>query len=134
MSGLLEVNLITMNRDVISMKASKVITKNSQGNFEILSKHMPLITNIIPTETIIYDEDNNEQKLFTSEGILYVNDDKIDFCCNSIEWPEEIDVNRSLEAKKRAEDRINSKEKNIDIERAVRALARANVRIHIKED
>lgn len=133
LSNLLEVNLITMNRDIINIKAQKIITKNEEGVFEILANHVPMISSTIPTETIIYDENNNKRELFTSEGILYIDNNKVDFCCNSVEWPEEIDLQRSIEAKERAEKRIDSKENNIDIERARRALARANTRIYIKE-
>ena len=54
------------------------------------------------------------------------------FCCDSFNFPEEIDKNRAEESLKRAHDRLNSKENNIDIERAKKAEARAKARLELK--
>ena len=95
----------------------------------------PAIVAATPTVSCAGLPLNGERKkLFTifQWNETYVKDDVINFCCDSFNYPEEIDINRAEEAFKRAEERLTSKKENVDIERAKRALARANARLQFK--
>ena len=73
------------------------------------------------------------KNIFTSSGIVYIKDNIIKFCCDSFNFPEEIDRDRAEQSLKRDKSRKNNKEKNnIDIERAKRAEARAKARLELK--
>ena len=70
-------------------------------------------------------------------GLINVRKDKTIILLSSIERVDEIDLNRALEAKKRAEERIERSkngEAKIDIARAESALARATNRIRVYND
>ena len=87
----------------------------------------------IPTTTTYTTIDGNKKKLFTSSGIVYIKENIINFCCDSFNFPEEIDIDRAEQSLKRAQERLNNKENNnIDIERAKRAEARAKARLELK--
>ena len=125
--------LITPSNELFSGKVSRLKTKNSIGEFEILSNHISFITKTTPTITVFEDENGKERKLFTSSGVLNFNKNELIFCCDSAEWPEDIDLERAEKAKSRAENRLKDK-KNTDCKRAEVALARAIARIDIKNN
>ena len=78
------------------------------------------------------DIEGEEKILFTSYGIVYIENNSIKFCCDCVNSPEEIDLERAIAAKDRAEKRLLEKN-NVDIERAKEALIRANARIEAKK-
>ena len=60
-------------------------------------------------------------------------DNKVLVLADSIELVSEIDEERALKAKQRAEERLAEKNSEINIARAQAALTRANNRLSIKE-
>ena len=127
MSKNLKITIVTPGKEAITYEAESLRTNMRDGQIEFKYNHTPIIVGTIPTTTII-KADNKTEYLFTSSGIVYVKDNEIKFCCDSAEVASEIDRERAISAKERAEKRLNDK-KDIDIERAKRALARANARI-----
>ncbi|EGT3615311.1 F0F1 ATP synthase subunit epsilon [Clostridium perfringens] len=128
-----KLTITTPERVLISGEVSRVLCKNALGEFEILSGHQPYITATTPTVTRVDDENGESKYLFTSTGLMKVQDNEVTFCVNSAEWPEEIDQARALEAKQRAEERLKNKADEIDVKRAKLALARAMSRLKLKE-
>ena len=58
--------------------------------------------------------------------------DKIVIMAEVAEWPDEIDINRAEEARKRAERRLSSNGSEINVARAEAALKRSLTRIQLK--
>ena len=105
--------------------------KTKEGRIGILKNHIPLVA---PVEiSILYFKvDGEEKKCAISDGILYIGEDETRVIANACEYPHQIDLERALESKKRAEDRISkAKEGNIDLRRAECSLKRAMTRIEI---
>lgn len=127
MSNTFKISIISQGKNPLEFEAEALITSTNNGQIEIKAYHAPIIFNTIPAKTTIINGSNKEE-LFTSYGIVYVKDNELKFCCDSAEKSFEIDKERVLRSKERAEKRLKE-EKNIDIERAKRALARANARI-----
>lgn len=104
--------------------------RTTAGQMGILASHLPLASGLEISE-MNYVE-NGERKHFSiAGGFVYVGENETTLIVNAIESPEEIDLNRAEEAKKRAEKRLSQKS-NIDIARAEIALKRALTRIHVK--
>ena len=132
MGNTFKLNIISPDRETISLEAKALCTRNSDGVIEFLANHVSSISCTIPTITTYTTIDGNKKNLFTSSGIVYIKDNIINFCCDSFNFPEEIDKNRAEESLKRAKKRLSSKENNIDIERAKKAEARAKARLELK--
>ncbi len=130
MSKLTKLKIISPDRDEIDEEVISIKVKTSNGGVEIFANHIAMIMSTIPGVVTLIDKTNNERKLFVSNGILHIKNNEIKFCCDSMNWPEEVDKARAREAKERAEKRIKEN-KNIDIERAKRALARAISRLEL---
>ncbi len=104
--------------------------RTTAGQMGILASHLPLASGLEISE-MNYVE-NGERKHFSiAGGFVYVGENETTLIVNAIESPEEIDLNRAEEAKKRAEKRLSQKS-NIDIARAEIALKRALTRINVK--
>jgi ATP synthase, F1 epsilon subunit (delta in mitochondria) len=104
--------------------------RTTAGQMGILASHLPLASGLEISE-MNYVE-NGERKHFSiAGGFVYVGENETTLIVNAIESPEEIDLNRAEEAKKRAEKRLSQKS-DIDIARAEIALKRALTRINVK--
>jgi len=127
MNKTFKVNIISPGKEVITYEVESLKTLTGNGEIEFKANHTPIITNTVPTTTVLTTEQGKE-KIFTSTGIIYIKDNVLKFCCDSSETVSEIDKSRAEESKKRAEKRINQG-KDTDLERAIRSLARANARL-----
>ena len=133
MGKLIKLNIVAPGREVLTEEIVSLATTESDGKIEFLANYAPTIIATIPTITTYTTIDGNKKNLFTSSGIVYIKDNIINFCCDSFNFPEEIDRERAEQSLKRAQERLNNKEKNnIDIERDKRAETRAKARLELK--
>ena len=127
MSNTFKITIVSPGKMPIELEGEALITSTIDGRIEFRANHAPIIVSTVPTTTTIINGDSKEE-LFTSFGIVYAKNNELKFCCDTAEKSFEIDKDRALKSKERAEERLKEK-KNVDIERAERALARANARI-----
>ena len=127
MSSTFKITIVSPGKNLLEFEGESLVTSTIDGEIEFKANHAPIIVSTIPATTKIIS-DNNKEILFTSSGIVYIKNNEVKFCCDSAEKDSEIDRERALKSKERAEKRLN-KQQNIDIERAKRSLARANARI-----
>lgn len=105
--------------------------RTTSGQIGILANHLPLASAIDISE-MNYISKEERYKFALSGGFVYVNDDETTIIANAIESPEEIDLRRAEEAKRRAESKLQ--DENADILRAEIALRKAILRIRVKNE
>lgn len=127
MSNTFKITIVSPGKNPLEFEGESLITSTTDGQVEFKANHAPAIISTVPSTTIITNG-SNKDNIFTSSGIVYIKNNELKFCCDSSEVASEIDRERALQSKERAEQRLNEKN-NIDIERAKIALARANARI-----
>lgn len=103
--------------------------RTTAGQIGILAHHLPLAAAIEISE-MNYIQNGERHKFAIAGGFVYVNEADTTIIANAIESPEEIDLQRAKEAKRRAEERL--KQSHSDIVRAEIALRKALTRIHVK--
>lgn len=128
----IKLNIITPERKVYEGEVSELTTENDIGRLEILPNHVSMVTSIIPTVTGFTTVDGKKLKLFTSIGVLKIENNELSLLAEDAEWPEEIDVKRAEVAKLKAEKLLKEKE-NVDYKRAELKLKRALARLKAKE-
>ena len=106
MGKTIKLNIVSPGREVLTEEIISLLTTEPNGKIEFLANHAPSIVAAIPTVSVYTTANGDIKKLFTSSGIIYVKDNVINFCCDSFNYPEEIDINRAEEAFKRAEERL----------------------------
>ena len=115
-----------------SRDVDEIVVQTEDYTLGILPNHAPLIAKVKVSKLEIIQ--NGERKCYAiGEGLINVTKDGVTLLLESIEGKEDIDIARAKDAKKRAEERLQTLV-NIDIERAQRALLRANNRISVYEN
>lgn len=125
-------SILTPERVFYENDVKSLSSENDLGKFEILPNHVAMVTSLNPFVTYFTEKSGEKRKAFISTGILKVKDNKVEILCETAEWPEEIDLKRAEESKKRAEVRLTEKEK-VDMKRVEVSLKRALMRIKAKE-
>lgn len=128
-----KLEIVTPDRKFLESDVSMIITKTTEGDIAILKNHIPLVTPLDIGVLIIKDQDDKEKQAVIAGGYMEVTKEKTTIVTESAEWPEEIDKKRAEEAKKRAEERLNSKSDDTDTLRAELALKRALSRLKLGE-
>ena len=101
----------------------------------ILPEHAPLISDVQISKLLVRI-DGVDNVFAVGDGMLYIKNNEVKLIVSSLESADEIDIERALAAKQRAEDRLAGKlvdAENLDVKRAKAALARALVRIDISK-
>ena len=126
---LLEV--VTPTGPVVSQEVDIVTAPGSDGEFGVLANHAPFLSTI-KIGLLTYKHGNTIDVLMVSGGFCEVSNNKVSFLVESAERGRDIDVERALRAKERAEKRLASvqrQEETISHARAQAALQRALARI-----
>jgi F-type H+-transporting ATPase subunit epsilon len=125
----IQLDIVTPERLVYSKQVNMVITKAANGDIGILPNHAPLVSTLAATRVRAKVE-GKEESVAVSCGFLEVRPDKVTILAETAELPGEIDKERALRAKERAEKKI--KDGNGDLH-AELALQRAINRISLGE-
>ena len=101
----------------------------TEGGIGISKNHVPR-TVIIRPGVLTITEPEDEKRAALHAGFAEVLGDKVTILAESIEWPDEIDMERAQSAEERARERIANKPDGVDLDRAAVALQRAIARIN----
>jgi len=129
-NNLFSLRIITPDRVFYKGEVSMVEFNTTEGEIGILKKHVPTTVIVSPGILTITETDGQKEAALHA-GFAEILQDEVVILAEIIEWPNEIDENRALEAKRRAEERLHSKTPETDLMRAETALARAMARIHV---
>ena len=103
------------------------------GDFGVLANHAPFLSTI-KIGALTYENGKERKSLMVSGGFCEVSNNKITFLVESAEYGSDIDVERAMRAKERAEKRLvqaAQQAEDFNKKRAEVALQRAVVRLKI---
>lgn len=128
----MHLKIVTVDKTIVDEQVRSLVTRSPKGEFEILPDHAPLIAMTVPSTTIYVTEAGVRTVLFTSSGVLKVQDNEILFITDAAEPQAAIDLERARCSEELALQRIeNSSRANRAVHQE--ALARARARIKTKE-
>ncbi len=126
--------VVTPDRAFFKGETDMVILRTTEGDIGILYDHEPLVAPLRTGSMRVRLDDQSYRWAACSSGFMTVSEEKTTVIVDSAEWVDEIDIDRAIEAKKRAEERIHEgREKGVDVMRARLALERAINRIKLRE-
>ncbi len=131
MADRIQLEVVTPTGPVVSQEVDIVTAPGSDGEFGVLANHAPFLSTI-KTGLLTYKQGNTVQVLMVSGGFCEVSNNKITFLVESAERGGDIDVERALRAKERAEKRLaaaQQKEEAFSHARAHAALQRSLARL-----
>ena len=130
----IELIIVTPERQLLRETVVEVTLPGGDGCLGILPGHAPLITELGIGELTYRSKGAGQaEHLAIISGFAEVLGDRVTVLAETAERPEEIDVARAEEAKKRAEQRLASAagDPDVDWARAAVALQRALIRIQV---
>jgi F-type H+-transporting ATPase subunit epsilon len=128
----LHLEIITPSKIGYNGNVISVTVPGTNGNFQILFNHAPIISSLEIGEIKIEESEGSKLHFSTSGGTIELSNNKIIILAESLERSDNIDVKRAEDAKSRAENRLkNKRSENFDELRAEFALKRAINRLKI---
>ena len=127
----IHLEVVTPKGSGVSEDVDIVTAPGVEGEFGVLANHAPVLS-AIKTGTLVFKQDKREKFLMVSSGFAEVSDNKATFLVETAEFGHDIDVDRALLAKERAEKRLvqaQAHAEDLDRIRAEAALQRAVARL-----
>lgn len=123
-----KVQVITPLGDNKTIETSILNVRTSNGDIGILANHMPIVA-MLQISMMSTIETDGRHRYALAGGVLYFANNVATILTDAIERSDEIDLERALKAKERAEKEI--KDPNSDIKKAEVSLKRAINRINV---
>jgi F-type H+-transporting ATPase subunit epsilon len=129
----IELIIVTPERQLLRESVVEVTLPGADGQLGVLPGHAPLITELGIGELNYRAKSGAQGTMAIISGFAEVLGDRVTVLAETAERPEEIDLKRAEEAKKRAEERLAEAASNpeIDWARAAIALQRSLIRIQV---
>lgn len=131
MQDKIRLEIVTPFGLIYSDDVDEVTASGSEGEFGVLPGHAPFVTTL-KIGMLISRKGRETEYFFVNWGYAEITGDKVLILADSSEKSTEIDLERAIAAKKRAEERLKKME-GIDFARAQSALQRAIIRIQVAE-
>lgn len=133
MADNIRLEIVTPESRVVSEDVQIVMAPGSEGEFGVLDGHTPFLTSLKVGMARFKDASGNECGVFINGGFAEALADRVTILAESAERRRDVDLNRALAAKERAEKRLSGNGVDVDVVRAKAALVRAIHRINTAE-
>jgi F-type H+-transporting ATPase subunit epsilon len=133
MANKLLLEIVTPTRLVVSEQVDLATAPGVDGVFGVMANHSPLLATLKIGE-MHYTIDAKSERLAVSGGFCEISNNRMTVLAEAAEISAEVDVDRALRAKERAERRLQEaqqQKEKIDVARAQAALARSMVRLKV---
>jgi F-type H+-transporting ATPase subunit epsilon len=129
----LSLDIVTAERVVYSeSEVDEIVAPGAQGQFAVLPRHAAFMTTLVPGVLVIRKA-GEEVDMAITGGFVEVRGNRVVVLADAAERADEIDEARAMEARRRAEERLTSREVVFDERRAEAALLRSLARLKALE-
>ena len=128
--NLFTLKIVTPDRVFYQGEVSMVEFNTTEGEIGVLKGHVPTTVIVSPGILTITESEGTKEAALHA-GFAEILQNEVVILAEIIEWPEEIDEERAMRARERAEERLRTKTPETEILRAETALQRAMARIHV---
>ena len=111
----LMLKIVTPDRLFFDGEIDMLIARSSNGDFAIMKNHIPVIA-ALDIRYLRIKQNAQFKYAAIAGGYLTFKDNQITIISDAVEWREEIDKNRALEAQKRAEARIKKAKNEFEMD------------------
>src|ERR1700726_4349448 len=127
MAEVFQLEIVTPEKRAVNTSATEAQIPGKDGYLGILPGHAPLITELAVGE-ISYRKNSQTHYLALAWGFAEVLPEKVTILAETAERPQEIDVKRAQESKRRAEEALTNGKTEVDFTHAEDSLKRAETR------
>ena len=126
----MRLEIVSAERVVYSEDVGILVAPGIDGELGILPRHAPLLTVLKPGEIRVV-KDGEESYIAVSGGFMEVLGNKVTILADTAEHAEEIDIERTETALRRAQERVESSGSDADLERAMASIRRSQARLTV---
>jgi len=102
-----------------------IVATGEAGELGIMPRHAPLITRLKPGQVRVINENDEEEFLYISGGIMEVQPHWVTILADTAVRADDLDEAAAIRAKEEAEKALHDKEAEIDYAKAQAKLAEA---------
>ncbi|MCD5406486.1 MAG: F0F1 ATP synthase subunit epsilon [Desulfotomaculum sp.] len=121
-------DIVTPEKLVMSEEVDFVVAPGTDGELGFLPEHAPLVTTL-KTGVLRVHHGQQISTMAVIGGFVETKGSRVVVLADTAERAEDIDAGRAEAAKKRAEERLVSQDKEVDMLRAEKALHRSIIRL-----
>ncbi len=136
MAEKIKLEIVTPKGAVVSEDVDIITAPGFDGEFGVLANHAPFLSTVKIGSLNYRRQSDKVESMMVSGGFCEVSGNKITFLVESAEFGRDIDVDRALRARERAEKRLAEALKQterINRARAEAALQRAIARLKVAQ-
>ena len=126
----LTLEIVTPERALVTEQVDEVQLPGAEGYFGVLPGHTPLLATLQVGE-MWYRIGQETRHLAIAFGFVEVLPERVTVLAQIAERAEDIDLPRAEAAKRRAEERVASRQGSVDFERVRIALMKSLIRIQV---
>lgn len=130
--NLLQLNIVTPERSLVTDMVNQVNIPGSEGDLGILYDHAPILTTMRPGQ-LSYEKGSETVYLVVSGGYLEVTDNRVTVLAETAEFLSEIDRDRAEKSKTDAESLLTNAQTEEEFRDAQMKLFRAIARLESTE-
>lgn len=113
MSKMFKFEVVTPTRIFYQDEVEMIIFSTNTGEMGVMADHEPmLIANTACTLQI--KKNKKKEYAFISEGLIEVTSQKVKAIVDTAQWPKEIDIKATEEAKKLAEEKLENPKQDLE--------------------
>lgn len=133
MAEKIQLDVVTPKRQVVDEQVDILVAPGTEGEFGVLAGHIPFLSTLNPGE-LRFTKDGQVEYMVVTGGFAEVQPDKVTVLAETAELAREINLDRAMKAKERAEERLRqTKSEELDYIRAQAALQRALARLKVAQ-
>lgn len=118
-------DIVSAESEIFSGKAARIFATGIMGELEIAPGHAPLITGLLPGPVRIRLEEDKEEVVYVTGGILEVQPNRATVLADTVVRARDFNEAEAIKAKQQAERALEDRTSTVDVARARAELARA---------
>ena len=125
----MQVEVVSAETEIFSGQATMLIATAVSGELGIYPQHTPLLTSLKAGDVRIQTENDDEQVIYVSGGILEVTPKKVTVLSDTAVRADNLDEAAALEAQRKAEQALKDNTADINYAKAKAELAQASAQL-----
>lgn len=110
----MDLEIVTPEKTTFKDTIAELAINTADGEIDILPGHVNLFTKVMPGEVMIRYGDNKQLFMAITGGFLEINNNKLTLLADYAVRAEEIEVEKAVEAQRRAEAALKKAESDVD--------------------
>ena len=109
MAAVFQLDVLAASVPFFQGKCVSVVIPVTDGEYGVLAGHSNAVGAVCAGELRFETEDGEHRRAAVAPGLFKIDGDRVLLLLDAAEWPEDIDVNRALRARREAEEELRQK-------------------------